>query len=510
MKVFELIKNKKWSGRGFEIQGNSIIIKKSAKFSHAIHLSKGNFSVKVVGKRRSGSGKVTIQIVGNDNQILQSEDISFTSSSWTEHTFRFGTDHNVGHSEIRITRGGGEYGSIEIGRLFVDMENLPKPAATRFTPKNRSSKKLYNEALHVAPENKKIAFIIPYGIYGGAEVYLQNIINELDGLDISILYMKSNMLQNKLSDPSISHRVVGSMLKLKGILTLNNYDYIVYYNRADIYELLSDMKASSKLTSKIVEIYHSDFKWAGSLSQIKTRRNVDRFVSISESLAIDIDGLSDKSREVIPVGIDLVKFSKREPAMKQSLGFDLSKPIIGTVARLSKEKQLDYIIRLALRMPDVQFVIVGEGPERASLFGEIKRLKLDNVRLMGFRNDIHLIYNIFDAFILASRIEGTPISIMEAMASEVPVFTNMVGAIPDLIEDGVTGFKITEDPSLDCKIILNNMSDASVVSNARSHIRENHDVRKLSLRFLNSLLSISSLFRKKTSNKPFTLDGDWI
>jgi len=517
MRIFDSLKNNKWSGKGIDIKPSSIIILKSAKFDHAINIRSGKYTIKIVGKKRTGSGKINIEISSDQNEIFLKEELNFNNSTWSEYSLSFEVNR-----KIKFYRDRNVYGSVEMGRVYIDLlsdsvvKELPSKSRRRVSLKVKTGRakpvsKSQSIDTEIISGNKKIAFIVPYHIYGGAEIYIQNIINKLTNQDISILYMKRNNLKNNITNKEVFHRDVKSTSQLRGIIKSSEYDYIVYYNRLDIYSLLLRMKVNDEISGKLVEIYHSDFIWVGSLSSVKERRFVDKIITVSRSLSKDISGVKESNRDVIPVGINLDKFSSRNnDKLKESLGIDLYKPVIGVVARLSKEKRIGYIISLAFEMPDYEFVIVGDGPEKISISKEINRLKLTNVKMLGYKKDVSGIYNIFDGFVLASKIEGTPISIIESMASGVPVFSNMVGAIPDMLEDGITGFRITEDPCLDRLIIEDNISNLEVIESARRYVEKNHDIDRVHLEFMNSLLSIDGFYKKSSNEKSFLLRGEYI
>jgi len=517
MKIFDSIKNKKWVGKGMNIHESSILVLKSANFSHPVPINAGKYNLKIIGRKRTGSGKVKIEVLTGKNDVLFRETIEFAKNSWSEKTFSFESIRNVGMASIKISRERSVYGSIEIGRVFIELVSEKKPSGTAIkhrriveVPSKKLNKKLFtiNESLMVS--EAKVAIIIPYHIYGGAEVYLENIIKHMpDNYKIELLYLKANPLQNKINSDNVSHRVLKNTIQITGILEANNYDFIIYYNRADIYHQLVKIKKEGKIRGKLVEIYHSDFIWSGSLSSVKSREHLDKLIVISSSLGKDISGV--KNRDVVRVGIDTDKFQQRENSkLKESLGIDKFKTVIGTVARLSKEKNIDYILNLAKSLDSFHFVVVGDGPERDRLQKRIDSEKIVNARLVGHQRDVSKFYNIFDGFVLASRIEGTPISILESMSSEVPVFTNMVGAIPDIIVDGKTGIRITGDPLEDSEIIPNNIHDLEIIAEARKFVVKNHNVKKTTKAFIASVFSINNLFEKNQKAESLILKGEYV
>jgi glycosyltransferase involved in cell wall biosynthesis len=94
-------------------------------------------------------------------------------------------------------------------------------------------------------------------------------------------------------------------------------------------------------------------------------------------------------------------------------------------------------------MPHAQFLIIGEGPERASIEANIVSLKLThNVRLLGTRYDTERLLAAMDAFALTSHNEASPVSILEALACAVPVVSTRVGSVAESVYDQWNGFTV--------------------------------------------------------------------
>lgn len=110
--------------------------------------------------------------------------------------------------------------------------------------------------------------------------------------------------------------------------------------------------------------------------------------------------------------------------------------VIGWVGRLSREKGPDLLLDALDRLGDVPFtaVIVGDGPERASLEARARRSALrDRIVWTGRVEGAEQLFPAFDAFVLSSRTEGTPIVLFEAMAASVPIVAAEVGGVPDVL-----------------------------------------------------------------------------
>ena len=106
---------------------------------------------------------------------------------------------------------------------------------------------------------------------------------------------------------------------------------------------------------------------------------------------------------------------------------------------------LEALARLRDAHPDVELALAGDGPDRAQLEAEARRLGIaDRVRFLGYQSSDHVrsLLQETDVFVLPSFAEGVPVVLMEAMASGVPVVSTRVAGVSELVEDGVAGFVV--------------------------------------------------------------------
>ncbi|NWJ50537.1 MAG: glycosyltransferase [Bacteroidetes bacterium] len=150
--------------------------------------------------------------------------------------------------------------------------------------------------------------------------------------------------------------------------------------------------------------------------------------------------------ETVYSGVEIKRFShKIEPLMSlEALGTKLERPFIGNVSALSNEKDLFTFIDTAAtyytKGRKGTFFIVGEGMNRTKIQKYIHQKNLtEKVILTGFQKDIPSIMKQFDCFLFTSNAEGLGTSILDAMASKVPIIATPAGGIPELIIDKQTG-----------------------------------------------------------------------
>jgi glycosyltransferase involved in cell wall biosynthesis len=143
---------------------------------------------------------------------------------------------------------------------------------------------------------------------------------------------------------------------------------------------------------------------------------------------------------VIPNAVDVVTFRRAHHSPRT--------PRILTVGRLAFPKTFEVLLRaLAILEPGTfRAAVAGDGPQRHQLEGEIAALGLsDAVQLLGTRPDVLDLLADSDIFVLSSRSECLPMSVIEAMASGLPVIASAVGGVPELVERGRTGILVPPD-----------------------------------------------------------------
>lgn len=120
-------------------------------------------------------------------------------------------------------------------------------------------------------------------------------------------------------------------------------------------------------------------------------------------------------------------------------------PVVVSVGRLQHPKDSATLLRAAARLGgrDWRLELVGDGPDRPALESLHRELGLEGrVRFAGERDDVPELLSRAAVFVLSSRSEGMPLSVLEAMAAGLPVVASRVGGIPEQVADGVTGLLV--------------------------------------------------------------------
>ncbi len=161
-------------------------------------------------------------------------------------------------------------------------------------------------------------------------------------------------------------------------------------------------------------------------------------------------GVSAGQLSCNPNGVDTEAFQPRpRPAdsLRAQLGVPSDVPVVAFLGRLSPEKGPEVFLRAALiahaNLPTAHFVFIGDGPLAPTLRDSIARFHLaDRVHLAGLRRDVARALNDVDVLVSSSHSEAMPLAVLEAMASGLPVVATRVGGVPDMIDQGESGWLV--------------------------------------------------------------------
>ena len=218
--------------------------------------------------------------------------------------------------------------------------------------------------------------------------------------------------------------------------------------------------------ARVIHTYHGHVL-EGYFSPMMTRlfisleqllaRFTDRIVAISPAIERELRdqfriGRADQYR-VIPLGFDLSAFAAVNAATRVRARLDLNlsadADVICTVGRLTAIKQhrlfLETVAAVAAVRPNLIALIAGDGELRPELEHYAGELGIGGrVRFLGWRRDLATIYAASDVFLLTSRNEGTPVALIEAMASGIPGVSTDVGGVKDVIVSEQAGARVAE------------------------------------------------------------------
>lgn len=243
--------------------------------------------------------------------------------------------------------------------------------------------------------------------------------------------------------------------------------------------LLSVRRVVRQIKNKRVDLIHAHLPLAGVVARIAgrltgvpviyTEHNVQERYQIltrvfnsmtwplqSRAIAVSADVEQSIRRHMhtrVPVrtirnGVDVQRFSRtddvkrRAAELRHSLRIAMHAPVVGTIAVFRLQKQLNHWLAVARKVqesvPAVRFLLVGDGPERASLEAQARGLRLQ-VHFAGLQVDTEACLAAMDVFLMTSKFEGLPLALLEAMAMSVAPVATSVGGIPEVVAAPVNG-----------------------------------------------------------------------
>ena len=179
-------------------------------------------------------------------------------------------------------------------------------------------------------------------------------------------------------------------------------------------------------------------------------RQVGCFIAVSEAVRerVILDGIPRSRTAVVHEGVDVARVEHMERVDVHGEFFlPHNAPVVGNIGALVAQKDQRHLVDAAAivikEVPDARFVILGEGELRQALERQIHEHHLErHVFLAGFRADALALLKSVDVFAISSIHEGLCTSIIDAMAASKACVGTRVGGIPEVIDDGVTGFLV--------------------------------------------------------------------
>jgi glycosyltransferase involved in cell wall biosynthesis len=177
-------------------------------------------------------------------------------------------------------------------------------------------------------------------------------------------------------------------------------------------------------------------------------------VAVSPEVRDDLVALGVAPTEkftVIRLGVELTRrvdvSPERRAGARRMMGIPPDRFTVGWIGRMTAVKRTDDILlafrQLRERGIDACLCLVGDGPDRVEI--EVAAHRLGVMRdcvFLGYQVDVAPFYAAFDALVLPSANEGTPVSAIEALAAGKPVVATRVGGTPDVVRDGIDGFLV--------------------------------------------------------------------
>ncbi|MBN1887643.1 MAG: glycosyltransferase [Thermoflexales bacterium] len=245
----------------------------------------------------------------------------------------------------------------------------------------------------------------------------------------------------------------GAAGRLASLIRRQDFDIVhVHSQEAGISARLIARAAGARrifYTPQTIDIRQTAWHWLYVWVERGLARLTDAIISVNEAdrMRMVAWGIPAHKIVTVPNGIDLSTLD--EPAdpdlSRRAFGLDVAGPVVMQVGRLSLQKDpltfVEGAAHVVRACPGAQFVLLGEGPLSETLRARIHALGLDaHVHLLGWRSDAALLMAAADVVTLSSRWEGSPHTLLEAMARSRPVVATAVNGCPEIVLDGITGY----------------------------------------------------------------------
>jgi glycosyltransferase involved in cell wall biosynthesis len=313
----------------------------------------------------------------------------------------------------------------------------------------------------------RVMFLITSMPVGGAEMLLVNLIRRLDRDHFlpSLCCLKSlgPLGETLAGEIPTFHDLIGGKYDVRVVSRLaklfrqQRIDAVVTVGAGD--KMFWGRLAARRARVPVVLCALHSTGWPDAIGRLNRCRLLtrwtDAFVGVAAAHGrhlIEQERFPADKVRVIPNGVDIARFQPLADrgALRRTLGLKPDAPVAGIVAALRPEKNHELFLRAAARVRSqfvaAQFLIIGDGSERAGLERLTTELGLNEaVHFLGTRADIPQLLAALDVFVLTSKIEANPVSILEAMAAGKPVIAPRVGSIDESVIDGQTGFLMPPD-----------------------------------------------------------------
>lgn len=287
------------------------------------------------------------------------------------------------------------------------------------------------------------------GMASGADLgrALQEIASELRRGDFQLLFT-----QIWLAD--VIGRIAGAMAQVPVISAVQTSAYEP--------ETLATYSPAGRLKTRV---------YTQTLDAITARLFMRRFIAASQFSGGQISkrlGIAQDLVAVVPNSVDLNRFralpaSERE-RLRSELQIDPADRILVSVGKMNRGKGNDLLIRampeVLARVPRCQLWLLGVGPDQAALQRLALRCGVDQaVRFLGLRSDVERYLWAADLFVFASRFEGMPLAVLEAMACGLPCAISDIPPHREVSGDGEVALLVRSDPAAWAEAILRMLTD---------------------------------------------------
>ena len=354
---------------------------------------------------------------------------------------------------------------------------------------------------------KKLLHIVLYLPYGGLEKIVYDFSRELNRKDYEVhvaALEKGGQIGDQLQQAGIPVHVLGKrpgkfdvrlLLKLIRLIKKLQVQVIHSHSGCIMYAALAGKLAGVRI---IVHTEHGRYL-PDSIDKIWEdrifSRMITKYVCVSRELEkymLSVIKVPRKKLITIINGINTLIYPKYSNEVVLKLRAEQNIPpnalVLGTVCRLIPEKNVSFLIEWMQTnhklFEKLILIVIGDGPQFAELVDKAKGIPEEQIRFLGARKSIADLLNIFDIFTLVSTTEGTSLTILEAMSTQLPVIVSDVGGNKNIITHGKTGYLFecnNQDAFGEClsQITSNPTMAVNIGRQARCSVKRNFSFEKV-------------------------------
>lgn len=325
----------------------------------------------------------------------------------------------------------------------------------------------------------KIMQVIPYFCFGGAETMCENLTYALTAMGHQVvavsLYNDHTPIAQRMETagvricyldkkPGLDLSMVG---KLKRLMLREKPD--VVHTHLNVIKYAA---AAARLAG-VPRCIHTVHNVADKEAEGKIQKQINGFyfshgfslpVALSPEIQRSITAFYRLDAAAVPViynGIDLSR-------CQEKTDYCLGKPAVLThIGRFNEQKNHEGLLRAFARIhkvcPDTRLNLLGDGELMAQMKSLTDTLGIaDSVSFLGNQSCVYPYLHQSDVFLLPSRYEGMPMTLIEAMGTGVPIVASAVGGVPDMLEDGRNALLTSSDPEQVSQAVIRLLADAAL------------------------------------------------
>ena len=335
----------------------------------------------------------------------------------------------------------------------------------------------------------KIMQVIPYFCFGGAETMCENLTYALTavGHDVTVVSLISDRtpMARRMEEHGIRIHYLDKKLgldlsmipRLINVMKQEKPDVVHTHLNVIKYAAVAARLCGIRCVHTVHNVAHEEAE--GRLQKITNtiyfRRGWAVPVALSpkvQATILSFYGLKEEQVPMIYNGVDLGKCCPKED-------YSLSKPArLLHIGRFNEQKNhkglLEAFAQIVKTFPDCCLQLIGDGDLEEETRNHVKDLGLqEKVLFLGNQTNVYPFLQEADLFLLPSKFEGMPMTIIEAMGTGIPIVASAVGGVPDMLEDGVSGILVPCDPDAVAQAVLQLLEQKDLREKLGTHALEN-------------------------------------